>query len=319
MKAFPFKQVVVLFNPASTHARQAKRRIEELKQLVPTSRFVLLETSTRGRSANINILLRHEKLLGPDTVLCVAAGDGTVNTAVEALLFHASPHARQTVILPLWGGNANDVAHMLNGPAYRTHLRTLFEKGKVVTVRPLSCTFVSRSGSTTTHLAIGYVSFGATALAARGLNGPPHRDSRLHRIPGGRVLQELMTVFQAFVLAPSFRIADDAGQRSIYERMFINGSRMGKIRPLPLKLTDDAHYTTTVSEKRLGAALAKARELLRRPSVEKAADVTVFRCVEQAWAQFDGEPVKLAAGTTVHVKRAPETIRAWSMRLTDSR
>lgn len=317
MRAFPFKQVVVLFNPASTHTRSAKKRIEELRQLVPAPQFLLLETSTKGRSANIDNLLRHEKLLGPETVLCIAAGDGTVNMAIEALLFHASARARQTVLLPLWGGNANDVAHMLNGPAYRMPVRTLFEKGKIVSVRPLRCELVSRRGSVKNHLAVGYASFGATALAARGLNGPPHRDSRLHRFPGGRVIQEVMTVFQAFIKAPSFRIYDDAGPRSIYDRMFINGSRIGKIRPLPLKLTDDAYYATTVSEKRLGAALAKARELLRRPSVEKAADTTVFRCMEQAWAQFDGEPVKLAAGTTVHVARAPEAFRAWSVRLTD--
>ena len=317
MKTFPFAQIVVLFNPASTHAKQSQRWIKELRQLVPASHFLLLETSTRGRAANIKILLRQEEHFGPDTILCIAAGDGTVNMVVEALAAHMSPKARQTVILPLWGGNANDVAYMLNGPAYKARVPALFEKGRVVAVRPLSCTLVTRSGSSKTHLAVGYASFGATALAARGLNQPPHRTSRLHRIPGGRAIQEVMTVFQAFILAPSFKIADEAGQRAIYDRMFINGSRIGKIRPLPLKLTDDAYYATTVSEKRLSAALAKARELLRRPSVEKATDVTVFRCVEQAWAQFDGEPVKLAAGTTVHVRRAPETIRAWSLRLTD--
>jgi len=311
----PFSKIIVLCNPASTRAGTAKKRIQELRQLVPDEYFLLLETSDQGREANMQLLFKHVDMLGPKTLLCVAAGDGTINMVVEALACCGSEEARQTILLPLWGGNANDVAHMLNGPAYRLSIGDLLRRGQVVKVRPLQCRFIDAEGRSVLRLAVGYISFGATALAARRLNEPPHRSSKLHKIPGGRLIQELLTVFDALIKAPAFKIEEAGKERLIYDRMFINGSRIGKIRPLPLRLTDDAYYKTTVSEKRLSAAMARARELLRKPAVEKAETHALFTCVDEAWAQFDGEPVRLAPGTRVEVSRAPEVLRAWSIRL----
>ena len=315
MKSMPFKRVVVLFNPASTHAVAAKRRIDELQRLVPKEDFVLIETSDKGREANSELLLSQASLLGPETLLCIAAGDGTINMAVEALACCVEDEARQTILLPLWGGNANDVAHMLNGPAYRMPVASLLQKGKVVKIRPLGCTLTTPDGLSTERLAVGYISFGATALAARRLNEPPHRSSRLHKAPGGRVIQELMTVFQALLKAPSFRIDEGEGERLIYDRMFINGSRIAKMRPLPLRLTDQSYYETTTSDKRLGAAIVRFRELLRRPSIQKAPQTTRFTCLDDAWAQFDGETVKIPAGTEVTVRHSNSPLRAWSVKL----
>ncbi len=317
MNPLSFRHVIVLFNPASTHAAQAKKRIAELRAFVPEDTFLLLETSEKGRAANKKLLVKHKDLFGGRTLLCIAAGDGTVNMTVEVLAECAKdvPEAAKTVILPLWGGNANDVAHMLNGPAYRMSTQTLVKKGRAVTIRPLLCTLIDKDGHVTTHLAVGYVSFGATAIAARRLNEPPHRTSRLHSIPGGRVMQELMTVVDALLNAPAFKVEDEDSERLIYDRMFVNGSRIGKIRPLPIKLTDDAYFKTTTSDKRLSAALARVREVLRRPAIEKAESTTVFRCLDEAWAQFDGETVRIAAGTRVEVSQSATPLRALSVRL----
>lgn len=238
--------------------------------------------------------------------------------AVEALASCPDSRAKQTILLPLWGGNANDVAHMLNGPAYRMPVASLLQKGKIVEVLPLSCTLKYPDGTSVEHLAVGYISFGATALAARRLNEPPHRSSRLHKAPGGRMVQELLTVFQALLKAPSFRIDEGNGERSIYDRMFINGSRIAKLRPLPLRLTDKNYYETTASEKRLGAAIARFRELLRRPLIQKAPQVTRFTCLDEAWVQFDGETVKIPASTKITVRHASFSLRAWSVRLDSS-
>lgn len=314
MSSLPFTRVVVLCNPASTHAKQAKKRIEALKELTPAGSFLLLETLEAGREANKAQLLACADWLGPETLLCVAAGDGTVNMVVETLLTADSPHISDTVLLPFWGGNANDLAHMLNGPSYRMPVKTLLERGHIVTIHPLLCDLTTNEMRRTMY-ALGYISFGATALAARGLNQSPHRTSRLHRIPGGRIMQEVSTVAQALLRAPSFRVEDEGKERFIYDRLFINGSRIGKLRPLPLRLTDNVYYKATVSEKRLGAALARIRELLRRPSVEEAHTATIFRCLDEAWMQFDGEAHRLDSGTVVSVTQASEVIRAWSVRL----
>ena len=318
MNHLPFERVMVLFNPASTHAAAAKKRIDELRRLVDEGKFLLLQTSERGRESNRQLLLDHADLLGPETLLCVAAGDGTINMTIEALACCANDKAKQTILLPLWGGNANDVAHMLNGPAYRMPVSALLQRGKVVEFRPLSCLLTPADGASSEHLAVGYISFGATALAARRLNEPPHRSSRLHKMPGGRVIQEFLTVFQALLKAPSFRIDDGKGEQFIYDRMFINGSRIAKLRPLPLRLTDQSYYETTASEKRLKAVVARLRELLRRPAVQRAPQIRHFTCLDDAWAQFDGETIKVPAGTKVTVRHGDISLRAWSVRLNSS-
>lgn len=317
-----FDQVIVLFNPASTHAQQAKKRIEELRQIVPAKQFLLLHTSSEGREANKDLLLSNAHLLGPKTLLCIAAGDGTVNMAVEALAScataspkHAAKDASKTIILPLWGGNANDVAHMLNGPAYRISVPALLEKGQVVSFYPLHCTLTDSKGTVRKHLAVGYIGFGASALTARRLNEPPHRDSVLHNVPGGRIIQETMTVFRALLGAPAFKIEDDGVERQIYERMFINGSRIGKMQMTQLRLTDEHFYKTTLDDKRLSVAFARVRELLRKPSVERAGESTSFRCIGEAWVQFDGEAIRIAPGTLVEVTRSTVPLRALSVRL----
>src|SRR5208282_6264938 len=110
-----FQKVIFLVNPASTHIAQAMKRINELQKLFPQDVIELTSTSAEGREANAQIIVSLADRLGPNTLLCVAAGDGTASLVIETLVLSKalSDNARQAIVLPLWGGNANDLAHML--------------------------------------------------------------------------------------------------------------------------------------------------------------------------------------------------------------
>src|SRR5687767_4267944 len=259
-----FRSFVIFFNPAGTHAAAVRRRMEEVKQLAGERPVTVIETSPDGRAANIRLVERHADKLGDGTLLCIAAGDGTTNQIIEALLTaKLSAKARKTPVLPLWGGNANDLAHMLNGPAYRARIKNILATGNIIPIHPLQCDLTSR-GKTKTHLAACYASLGVTGFVARRLVQPEYRRSKLHKIPGGTLVKDIATVFGGLMEAPSFGIKEHGDVRSVYELSFYNGSRMAKLARLPTKLTDEMFFINRFENKRLLSIIPRFIELMRK-------------------------------------------------------
>jgi diacylglycerol kinase family enzyme len=313
-----FRSFVVYFNPAGTHAAAVRHRIDEIKRLAGERPVVVIETSPKGRKSNAALLEKHVGLLGEDTLLCIAAGDGTTNQIIEALLTASLPaKARRTPILPLWGGNANDLAHMLNGPAYRTKIKEIIRSGQVIPIHPLQCDLTSRGSKPKTYLAACYASLGVTGFAARRLNTSSYRSSKLHRLPGGRLLHDLVVVLSALMEAPSFGVKEHGGVRSVYELSFYNGSRMGKLERLPAKLTDEMFYLNRLENKRLLSVIPRFVEMTRKGvSQNLLRNYASFTTQEESWAQFDGEPVKVPPRTKVQVQLSPRPFYALSTTLT---
>lgn len=311
-----FKRVIVLVNPRSTQIAAARNRIALIKQLMSHVPVRILELDVDKGRTTTSLLKAKQKQLGKDTLLCIAGGDGTVNSVLKYLMSPDSPkETAQTVILPLWGGNANDLAHMLNGPAFKNAIPDILRRGLPVPIRPLCCELVSPAGERSLFIASSYISFGASGLAARRLNTLLHRNSNWHKVPGGRTVREALTVLETFARVSEFHITEDGKTTGIYERIFINGSRIAKVRPLPLKLTDDAFYKLTIKEKRLKAVVMYLRELFRRPQAEQTREEVSFVCEDKAWGQADGETFHVAAGTKVRVYRLPTPFYALSTRL----
>jgi diacylglycerol kinase family enzyme len=310
-----FTRCIVLVNPVSTHANQVDRRVAALRKAFPGKDVRILHTLPEGRTANQQLLAKHAKLLGPHTLLCIGGGDGTVNMAVEALITHpAMPAAaRHTSILPLWGGNANDLAHMLNGAPFRTKVKDLFERGRIVPIHPLECMLMHKDGRREKRIAVCYASFGATAFAAHRISEPSHRKHLLHHLPGGRFLLELITVLSAFLDAPTFRVEEKGRPKFIYERTFANGSRFAKIDRLPIRLTDNMFYLHTLEDKKWLSALPSIVEITQKRMAEKfLRDRASFTTREPTLAQFDGETVDIPAGTRVRVRLSQQPFYALS-------
>lgn len=299
-----FDRIIVLRNPASTHADTIQKRIGKLAKIANVADFEIIDTLAGDRERNKTLLCKLEDKLGPRTLFCVAAGDGTINVVAETLLFdpRLHPEARKTVILPLWGGNANDLAHMLNGHGWQASLARILTHGTVVAMRPLSCTLTTQSGEAKTWAAVCYASFGASAYATRRLSEPSLRMRLATTIPGSRFGRELRTVIRAFIDAPLVTIEEGKQMREMYERVFIKGSRFAKVKGVSLKLTDPHFYHTVVHHKRVGSVFRHILELTSPGAVKRVAgNHASFTPQQNMWGQVDGEVFEVPAHTQVEV------------------
>lgn len=316
----PFSRVIVLRNPASTHAKQIDGRINALRGICGPELVTVLETAKEGDDANRALLRKHVADFGPATLLCVGAGDGTVSLVIETLVIgEGIPlEARRTPILPLWGGNANDLAHMLNGTYTRAHLRNILEHGEVIAVHPLACQLRAPGAAPATRIAACYASFGATAFAAAKLNEAEHRNHPWHRIPGGRILREFITGFSALMEAPTFQVKEKGKLRVVYERTFVSGPRFAKIGRLPLSLTDDVFYIHTLGDKRLLSIVPRVLRFLQKRFADRFMQSHAhFTVQETTLAQFDGETAEIKSGTKVSVQLSAQPFYALSTLLAD--
>ena len=162
-----------------------------------------------------------------------------------------------------------------------------------------------------TRIAACYAGFGATAFAALKLNKPAHRQSKLLALPGGHMLQEFITVTSALLGAPSFAVKEADDVHIVYERTFAKGSRMAKLKYLPVELTDEMFYINTLENRRLASVLPRIVESTRKQVASKfLRNYAYFTVQEDSWAQFDGEPLEIAANTDVHVELSLEPFYA---------
>jgi len=313
----PFTRVVVIRNPVSTNAKRAQKRIIKLQSLMPTAVFEIVGTSASGRAANKAILRRLGDRLGPKTLLCVAAGDGTINMVAETLLYDVTlpAAARLTPILPLWGGNANDLAHMLNGHGWKTPLSRILRTGRVITMHPLECTLQLHNGTKQTYIALCYASFGASAFAAHRLSQPNIRNHPMDRIPGGRELKELKAALQALFTAPQIPVKENGQIKEVYEHIFLKGSRFAKVKGIRLSLTAPHFYHTIMRRKRVRSFMFHIWELTEPRAAQRVADDYAMFMPQQAmWGQVDGEVFNVPAHTKVEISLHKESIRLFSVR-----
>lgn len=314
--AHTFQRILVVFNPASTNVARSRRRIYELQQLLPQTPLEIIETA-KTNAANHDLLYTHRRKLGPDTLLCIAAGDGTVNRVIETLLLDTrlNERMRQTVLLPLWGGNANDLAYMLNGLSSHTLLRKLFIRGQRARIYPLAFRVISPSGHTATHIAACYASFGASAYAANAINTKSYRQHWAHRLKLTHSILEIYTVIASMIRSPRVTITERDVTERVYERAFINGSRIAKMERIPIKLNQKAFYHATVRHKQLEELFYILRLLRHRRFGYISNQPIEVILKERCWAQFDGEVEAIPAGSTVHVSIAKQPFVALSTKL----
>ncbi len=313
-----FDRYLVIRNPVSTEARRAEARIAELRRLHPNGEHITVATVGEGRAANAHILHKYADKLGPRTLLCIAAGDGTVNIILNTLLNDpALPKAaRQTPILPLWCGNANDLAYMLNGSWSRHKLRQILTSGKVVAIRPLDCTLSYADGKSEQNTAACYCSFGATAFVAEEVERSVPRNSPLRKFIISRAGKEIYATLRALILSPMFVIAHRDRVQAIYERTYFNGSRYAGFIGIAQRLTDEKFHRITLEHKHPFELLFQVIGLMNGKEIAKRALARdLFTIHEATWGQFDGDAIHIPRNTTVKINLAKHPFYAISTRL----
>lgn len=312
-------RLIILLNPTSTNHEHAKKYVSEIERLFPKKSTTILQTSPDGKEATASILREHASILGPRTLLCIVAGDGTVNFIVNFLLTDESlpKKARATVLLPLWGGNGNDMSTMLNGRPGVSKVKKIFEHGQIVKVKPLYCRMMLENQKPALFLAGNCLGFGASGSLCFHLNSKAHRESALLRMPGGTLPQTIATVWSGLNTSSGFDIFESGTQTTIYERTIYNGPVVAKYYHQPVQLLDDYFYMDTWHSKipvttPLSALLSFQRRTLRRSKnhyFKKAA----FTILSEVWAQFDGEPYKVVSNTKIEIGIYEQPFYALSM------
>jgi hypothetical protein len=298
-KKHPFEHCVVVVNPVSSNYDRGQRLIRQLATIFPSNKLDIIEMRHTDYERPSWLITRLNATIGTKTLLAIAGGDGTNNLVIDTLLRSAavSEIARNVVILPLWAGNANDLAHMANGnpPA---SIESILNKGETIPIYPLAVT-TRRATKTSIKLAVCYVSLGASAYASARIGDASHRSRRVYRLPGGRILSEMASVTRAFIGAPTFESTVGGKRRRIYDIAMINGSRIAKVNRIPIKLTDSNFY-----------------EIVRGISVERRTRTKrELTLNETTWAQIDGEALQIPRDTDIVVERYDSSFNLLSTKL----
>ena len=286
-----FSRCVVIVNPASTHYRTGKQRVKELEKLFPAKNFKMIETSREDYEHTDRLVGKLMCELDANTLLCIAAGDGTIGLIVNLLLTRPEvpATARQAVILPLWGGNANDFAFMLNGSVKQANITQIVTEGNIIAVHPLQMT-ITKDAEKRSKLAVCYVSFGASARAAHIMSRPGHRRNRAYRRPSTRLISEMANVTVALMRSKPFLCEIDGRQLTVFDLIMVNGPRMAKFNRLPMAIEQRGFCELRVQRKQ-PAMLPYAAKLVQSVnSRSKDGQIERHFTLRQAvWAQLDGE------------------------------
>lgn len=288
---YRFTRCVVIVNPASTHYRMGKQRAKELKGLFGAKNFIIIETSQQDYEQTDQLLGKLMGELDAKTLLCIAAGDGTIGLIVNLLLTRPEvpAAARRAVIFPLWGGNGNDFAYILNGSVKKANISQIVSEGNIIDVHPLKMT-VTENSKQRSKLAVCYVSFGASARAAHIMSRPGHRRNYAYRRQSTRLISEMANVTVALMQSKPFLCEIDGRQLTIFDLIMVNGSRMAKFSRLPMAIDKPAFYELRVQRKQ-PAMLPYAAKLIRSISARPQNGHTERQFVlrQAVWAQLDGE------------------------------
>ena len=317
-KKHTFKRCVVIINPVSSNTTRGRRYIRQLADMFPAKHFEMLEVSNHDYVRPSWLITRLNAALDKDTLLAIAGGDGTNNLIVDTLLRSSSLSkvARKVTILPLWAGNANDLAHMANG-APPSNIASVIKTGSIVKIYPLAVT-TKHAYKSTTKLAICYVSLGASGYVSARISHPSHRRKRLYRLPGGRNLTDVASVTRGFIGASTFESTINDTKRRIYDVAMINGSRMAKVNWIPIKLTDKNFYEILIVRKH-PLIVSYFVQLMRGISVERRTHTERSLSIsEPTWAQIDGEPVQIPGDTDINVKPYDQPFYLLSTKLSTS-
>ena len=311
-----FKQIYLLSNHRATNWQRVDRLHKVIVKAFRPAKHVELDVF-EGKSEPNKELRQVIANWDKDTLVCIGGGDGTVSFVANELLRVAQEHSAslQAVLLPLWGGNANDLAIMLNGLIVTGSIKDVCIESEPVNVHPLFVSLELPGESQTIRYAMSYASFGVTAHATWAMEGSSHdRESTKLSWPGVRFVAEVRDVLGAVVQAPSFDIEHDDGREEVYERIFSNGSRVAKLNGLPVALNEQKYFEAISDKKHIHFVWYSIKSFWRNHGTVRS-EPTSFTIHHTTKAQIDGEVIDVLPGTRVTVGVHSEAVRMLSRRL----
>lgn len=322
----PPDELLVIRNPVSANSERAQHQIAELHQAHPFRAVDILPTlhdadadPSENRRANqqriIDELQERADPNNPDDPrrcwLVVATGDGTIRDTAEALL-QADDAIRGVPILPLAGGNGNDVSSMTHGFWGKRRPVAQLHQAHIEPVQPLECTLQYGDGEIQKRYALGYISIGEiTARTAKIIDG----DRGHSRIV--QLINEKLLAMRSVAKAQPITVVEQGVEHETFDLIFANGPRMAKYLHWKQNLYQPQFMRTELPSKSAPAlAVAGMRLALGRyPStVVPDGDAVHLRTASDTWIQLDGEAFPLAADTSISVRRTQQSLNIVHLR-----
>lgn len=308
-KALPprYSKAYFIANGNATNAARAKKLWRDIVKLIGKEHAQIIDVSKFSIEETEAAIKDIIKKADSRTLLCVGGGDGTVSTTIRTIVSadNLTDEAQKIAVLPLWGGNANDMAVMLNGMPATVNIKRIVLLGRRIPVYPLSVV-VSNSAGKREHIAACYASFGATAEVLSLMEESSHK--RGQDGPNGhvkRVLLEFRDVMRSASSLKPFKIQSTRGPSDtdkMFDRIFINGSRYAKVLRTPIALNDVAYFELSSKKGGVQFVFTLFRFLFRAGPGHVSRAIRVFTLQSQTYMQIDGEVYKLERGTKVEVK-----------------
>lgn len=294
--------LIVWVNPVSTNAQRSKRAIRQIQKSSLFSTVTILRTTDAGREANQAAL---RELLAQQTHpywLLVAGGDGTIGAAAQVI--RDLPQKQLAHIWAFPGGNGNDISTMIHGRSGHRLSPQRLRSATTIGVHPLICEVTYPDKTRQTFVAIAYIGFGSTAHSATAISDSRTRSPEA-AAPPARILREAYTVLRVAFEAKSFVIETNDGHAHLFERLIVNGHRIGKNTLWPdNRLAADSYRDVTIPvTNKAGAVRTFLRLLLRKftGTQRYLRDTISFSLPEGGDMQCDGEAHQLPAGCNVTV------------------
>jgi phosphatidylglycerophosphate synthase/diacylglycerol kinase family enzyme len=288
-------RIVFVYNRKASNYGRARQWIRSISQVVGI-KYQAIDAIT-GQEKLVDLARAEASGSNAAILVAIAGGDGTVHSVVNSLVkaLPAKP-AGDWYVLPLWGGNANDFAYMLNGLSPTMTVSRLLTQSM-----PQEVPLIKLTIDKEVEYACCYASFGASAYAARQLdNNRSAMNTILRWLPPFLLLRELVAVMQALAEAPLHRAEIDDVERKLYEHSIINGSRIAKMNRIPIELTEPYFFHAIVERKGKSLIIAWLRILTGRPDTRFSKRRQLrFTTKNRLDAQIDGEVRQLPSGVTV--------------------
>lgn len=293
-----YKRCIVIVNPLSTQSVSVLEELGVLSQYFQ-KKHIITHTLSRADFARPNRLSERLTKLPKPSLVIVIGGDGTIHFVVNLIL--NSQKQGELTVLPLKGGNASDIAHMLHGK-HVSELVTILNDSSERQVYALRITI-----NGTSRFALAYVSFGALAYTMMRLDGLARNNRLLLRLRFLALLGEATGSMISLLKAHRFKVKINGKQsRYYYDITYVNGSRMAKVMRTPTKLTKPSYIRFDVRHKYPLLLQHLALLLKYHYGRNPRRNDTSYVFDEPVWMQIDGEVEQLPAHTKVSVAKDVE-------------
>ncbi len=302
MTDFKPRQVLVIKNRSATNYKRAQKYITQLRALHSNCTFDILDLTDYNSNKTFSLIEDALRSVNHSTLVAVAGGDGTLSSVVNVLCLSPklSVENKNCVVMPLWGGNANDLAVMLNGSPPKS-IESVMKDAKVLNIKPIKVVMAAESSAAVSRTAVCYVSFGASAEILKRMERSSHdRERGLLKSPIVRFAVEVVDILKTVFHLKPVKVRTQRQRLSVmYDSVFLNGPRFAKVLRSPARLDKGEYYEIVVHQKGLRYISGIFRSALRGDSGTMLREKKQFIIRDATVAQIDGELISVQPHTKV--------------------